>query len=345
MNLPKIFLSVTVFLFLSIGVLALVKKKADKHDIPQEEVKQETKLQEVDLQLFSAGEKVANMPIKKEIAQTELPATIQEESETSQKPLVIEHDEEQETLETLFRKGSDCPIIETIRYKSKVAWKPKRSAWLIDYSHHYKTPLDFIYRSLSGRLDYKPVTVSENDQFNVFRNDLNFRFHLVVSFSSLKMRLYYVIPGERRVVFLKSYPVCLGRKEGDHTSGSLTPTGIYSLGSRVGVFRPRMMGMYKGKKVELISVFGTHWIPFDKEIEGCSEPAKGLGIHGTPWKRNSNSKDLEEDDSSLGKFESDGCIRLSKKDIEELFAIVSARTAYVEIVPDFQQSKLLRGEI
>ena len=62
----------------------------------------------------------------------------------------------------------------------------------------------------------------------------------------------------------------------------LTPVGMYELGSRVAVFRPRMMGMYKGKKIELMQVFGCHWIPFEKEIEGCSEPAKGFGIHGTP---------------------------------------------------------------
>ncbi|MBS0654779.1 MAG: L,D-transpeptidase, partial [Verrucomicrobia bacterium] len=40
---------------------------------------------------------------------------------------------------------------------------------------------------------------------------------------------------------------------------------------------------------------------------------------------------------SLGKYESDGCIRMQTKDVEELFAIVSTRETIVEIVPAFEQ--------
>ena len=103
--------------------------------------------------------------------------------------------------------------------------------------------------------------------------------------------------------------------------------------------------MYKGKKVEMIQVFGTHWIPFEKEIDGCTEPAKGFGLHGTPICRNDQSGELNEDSSSIGHCGSDGCIRLSGKDIHELFSIVSTRTTFVEVVTSFQQSRLLRGEI
>ena len=114
-----------------------------------------------------------------------------------------------------------------------------------------------------------PTNISDGMQFNVYRRELDFRFHLVVSLSSCRIRLYYVIPKERRVVFLKSYQVCVGRKDPSHASGCLTPVGMYQLGTRVAVFRPHMMGMYKGRKVELMQVFGTHWIPFERELEGC----------------------------------------------------------------------------
>jgi hypothetical protein len=104
------------------------------------------------------------------------------------------------------------------------------------------------------------------------------------------------------------------------------------------------MGMYKGKKIEMITVFGTHWIPFETECEGCTDQAKGLGIHGVPIKRNEAGA-LEENSGCLGHFESDGCIRLSKKDVEELFSVISTRKTFVEIVPDFHKSKLLSGEL
>ena len=259
--------------------------------------------------------------------------------------VVIEHDTEPEGISTLFSKNSSCPIVETVIYKSHVPWKHHRLAWLIDYAQHYKTSLDFIYGSLNGNGDFSPKNVTEGAPIRVLKKDLPFRFHMVVSLSSCRLRLYYVIPKERRVVFLKSYQVGLGRKDSSHASGHLTPTGLYQLGSRVGVFRPRMTGMYRGKKIEMMKVFGSHWIPFEKEIRDCSEPAKGLGIHGVPMDRNEQTGELEENVSSIGHYESDGCIRLAGKDIHELFAIVSTRDTFVEIVPTFQHSALMRGEI
>ena len=54
---------------------------------------------------------------------------------------------------------------------------------------------------------------------------------------------------------------------------------------------------------------------------------------------------LVENASSLGRYESDGCIRLAGKDVHELYAIVSTRETFVEIVPTFQHSALMRGDI
>ncbi len=342
MSLPKLFLTVSVALFVIIGMLALMKRSgAEKQASPPSPPVQ----QEVELSLLTRTHDVVRQaPTRSQ--QTELPSPMASATEpTEERPVVIEHDAEPEGLGAIFSKGSVCPIVETISYKSHVLWKRHRPAWLIDYANYYKTPLDFIYRSLTGNSDTAPPTVADGMQFNVFRKDLDFRFHLVVSLSSCRIRLYYVIPQERRVVFLKSYPVCVGRKDPSHASGFLTPVGMFQLGSRVAVFRPKMMGMYKGRQIELMQVFGSHWIPFEKEIEGCSEPAKGFGIHGTPMIRTEADGDLQEDNSSIGHFESDGCIRLTGKDIKELFSVVSTRTTYVEVVPTFQQSKLLRGEI
>jgi hypothetical protein len=333
MSLPKIFLLVSLCIFSAIGCLAFCKKKSQTEPV----IQKITLREDVDLSLLTGP--VAFHEEKREKA----PIDVVAEAPLESKPVVIEHDPEEEgNVDALFMKGSSCPIVETIAYSSRVSWK-KRAAWLVDYSQRYKTPLDFIYRSLNGGRGYTPVAVSEGMQFTVLRKDLDFRFHLVVALSSCRLRLYYVIPGERRVVFLKSYPVCLGKKDASRASGSLTPVGVYSLGDRVAIFRPNMMGMHKGKKVELMQVFGSYWMPFEKGITGCSEPAKGYGIHGTPFSREDG--DLQENNTSIGHFESDGCIRLCGKDIQELFSIISSHKTFVEIVPSFEGSALLQGEI
>jgi hypothetical protein len=340
MSLPRLFLFISVVLFSLIGTLALFKRgNAGKESQPPPV---SVERQEVDVALLS------NFKEKTAVAlpaiQTELERDLPASSESSN-CVVIEHDDEPEIVASLFAKNSNCPIVETITYKSHVPWKQHRSAWLIDYANYYKTPLSFIYRSLTGDADAKTANVADGQQFNVFRRDIEFRFHAVVCLSNCTMRLYYVLPESKKVIFLKSYSVCLGRRDSSRPSGFLTPTGTFQLGSRVAVFQPRMMGIHKSKQVEMIQVFGTHWIPFEREISDCSSPAKGFGLHGTPIVRNEKTGELTEDNSSIGQYESDGCIRLSGKDIREIFSIVSTRKAYVEIVPSFQKSKLMSGEI
>jgi len=135
-------------------------------------------------------------------------------------------------------------------------------------------------------------------------------------------------------VLVKSYPISLGRLEDTRESGSLTPIGKYSIGDRIAIYHPDKKGFYNGEKVEMIQVFGSRWIPFEDEISGCSEPAKGLGIHGLPWLRNEKGE-IIQDRASLGTYSSDGCIRLATEDVEELFAIIITRPAVVELVRDY----------
>ncbi len=47
---------------------------------------------------------------------------------------------------------------------------------------------------------------------------------------------------------------------------------------------------------------------------------------------------ISEDKSSLGKFQSDGCIRMATDDMEELFALVITKPTTIEIVKDFRQA-------
>ncbi len=247
-------------------------------------------------------------------------------------------DEPVNRIEELFNKGEPkLPIVQTISYKSRTTWQKGRPAWLADYASHFETSRHFIARSLNGKPEYFKQTVSEGDRFNVFREDKKISFYLLADLSQCKMGFYYIDHDLNEKVLLKTYPIGCGRKDGSKVSGSLTPLGKYELGDRVVIYKPKMFGYHQGEKTEMIRVFGSRWIPFEKEVEKCTEPAKGLGIHGVPWVANA-SGELVPDESSIGKFDSDGCIRLSNEDIEELFSIVITKPTTIEIVQDLSQA-------
>lgn len=240
----------------------------------------------------------------------------------------------------LFSQGSNkLPIVETIVYKSRVPWQKGRPAWLSDYAGHYATSRHFIARSLNGKADYLKQDISEGDRFNVFRLDKQIAFHAVVDLSRCKMWLYYLDLGSNERVLLKTYRVGAGRVANDAASGLLTPLGCYQLGDRVMVYAPKAMGHHNGQRIEMIRTFGTRWIPFSEEVRGCTAPAKGFGIHGVPWVEHPQ-RGLEEDTNSLGKHESDGCIRLATADIEEIFAIIITKPTTIELVHDFWDAQL-----
>lgn len=323
MTFPRIFLATFLVLFGAIGVAAIWKKpKAPEQS--QSANAAVVQSAPIEISLTSLQEK--SKPVE---VVTPVQATAQS------KPQLPDVD----NIELLFQKNSGLPIVETVRYKSQVPWKRSRSAWLVDYASHYKTHLHFIARSLNGKRDYTPKAAREGDSFNVLSQTENFYFYLLVDISRCKMWFYYVRPEQNERFLLKTYRVGLGRVDTSRASGCLTPTGTYKLGSRVAVFQPKMMGNHKGQRVELIRVFGTRWIPFEKEIKDCSEPAKSYGIHGTPWQAEAGTDRLVDNPTSVGNYESDGCIRLAQNDIEELFAIISTHDTIIEIVSEFEKAK------
>lgn len=232
--------------------------------------------------------------------------------------------------------SSRLPIVETVSYTSRVPWLEGRPAWIADYATHYETSRHFIARSLNHKPDYLNQKISPGDRFNVFRLGKEIRFHLLIDLSRCKMWFYYLDGNERTL--LKTYRVGLGRLDNRKPSGSLTPIGKYALGEKVAIYKPGTVGFFQEQKTEMIRIFGTRWIPFEKELEGCSERAKGLGLHGAPWLSDPVNGNLVEDRSKIGKYDSDGCIRLAQEDMEELFAIIISKPTTVEIVKDFHEA-------
>lgn len=337
-SLPKVLAVVALLLFGSIGLAAWLKG-GGKADSRPEKSKRTVAVAKATTPLeISLNEEVR-------VVKPELPATVetapfnQVKASTEQPQPAIRqqrHLPEVDRIQGFFiRDAKQFPIVETIVYKSRVPWLQGRPAWLADYAAHYRTSRHFIARSLHGKNDYFKQDVAEGDRFNVLRPDKNIAFHLVVDIVRSKMWFYYLDLDANEKVLVKSYDVGVGRLDASTASGFLTPLGKYALGEHVGIYRPKSKGLYNGQQVEMLTIFGTRWIPFDAEIDNCTAPSRGLGIHGCPWVTNMATGNSEEDVSGIGYHTSDGCIRLKTADMEELFAIIISRPTTIELVRDF----------
>lgn len=238
-----------------------------------------------------------------------------------------------------FSKGvQKFPIVETITYTSRVPWLNGRPAWISDYASKYETSRHFIARSLNGKTDYDLQKVSPGDQFNVLNPEKNISFHLVLDLSRCNLFFSYVDEENGEEVLIKQYKVSPGKKDAHSPSGSLTPLGKYKLGEKVAVYTPDSVTYFDNQKRNAIEIFGNRWVPFAEEIENCTDSAKGYGLHGLPLVLNEETGKYVEDIALLGKYESNGCIRLSAEDIKELFSIIITKPTYVEIVKELDSA-------
>jgi len=314
-----------VALFVTIGAIGYFKKSTSAK-APEKIIQQESP---VEIAVLAPKPVV----IKKE------PIVV---APSSVKPISsLENLPDEDRIGQLFALDSSrLPIVETLSFTSRVPWLKGRPAWIADYATHYDTSRHFIARSLNRATDYFTQKVSPGDRFNVFKKDKNINFHLLIDLSRCRLWFYYIDLDQNERVLLKTYRVGLGRVDSKKASGFLTPLGKYSLGEKIVIYKPGIMGFFQDKKVEMVQVFGTRWIPFDKEIEGCTEAAKGFGIHGAPWVIDKEKGQLVEERAKIGQYDSDGCIRLFSEDMEEIFSIVITKPTFIELVKDFHSAKL-----
>lgn len=254
----------------------------------------------------------------------------------------LEQNIEIDQVSRFFIKGPrKLPIVDTITYAPYVSWLKGKPAWIVDYASHYNTSRHFIARSLNNnKLDYVSQKVSAGDTFNVLSSDKNLEFYLLIDLQECTMDFYYLDLDKDERTFLKRYSVGLGRLDKSSPSGSLTPTGKFRLGEKVAVYKPGVEHYFQNQRTHMITVFGTRWLPFGEEIANCTASSKGYGLHGVPWVYNEKTDEWVEEANDIGNHTSDGCVRLSQKDIEEIFSIVITKPTIVEIVKSRKDAKL-----
>ncbi len=324
-SFPKIIILGSISLFSVIGILAVAKKQKEMKSAEPDINHQTAKMHNEYAVAPSASSHSQQIPVVSQIPRN---------SERSK--LIINEDDGEyvDRIYQFFSTGPNkLPIVETISYSSRVPWLKGRPAWIADYASQFKTSRHFIARSLNGKPDYFTQKVASGDRFNVLRTDVPFTFYLLVDLSRCKMYFYYIDTDTNERVLVKTYKVGVGRFEDYSESGTLTPLGRFNLGEKIAIYKPGVMGVFQGSQTEMVQVFGSRWIPFEPAEDQENRAYKGYGLHGAPLIPTA-SGEFKEDENTLGRYESDGCVRLANKDIEELFAIVITRPTIVEIVRD-----------
>lgn len=329
MSVAKFFIGGGFILFAGVGLVGYLKKQAPK---TPKQSGFETVVQEIAIPRKESFQKapppvaMASAPAPQPAAGTEAPSDDLPDADRIQQLFATD--------------ASKLPIVETLSYTSRAFWIKGRPAWIADYASYYNTSRHFIARSLNRKADYFSQKISPGDRFNVFKKDKNIHFHLLVDISRCRMWFYYIDLDQNERVLLKTYPVGMGRLDAKRKSGSLTPLGKYSLGEKIAIYKPGTLGFFRDEKIEMVRIFGTRWIPFENELEGCTESAKGFGIHGAPWNEDLETHTWVEDRGKIGKADSDGCVRLYSEDIEEIFSIVITKPTTIEFVKDFHDAAL-----
>ena len=118
--------------------------------------------------------------------------------------------------------------------------------------------------------------------------------HHPVDFIQDDRNLLHLIEDDQ---FIKSYPVATGKD-------SSTPIGTFKIVTKI----PNPVWYKQGAVVPPESpenILGTRWMGIDKQ---------GYGIHGSV------------DPSAIGQHVTAGCVRMTNRDVEELFGIVPVGT-------------------
>jgi len=141
-------------------------------------------------------------------------------------------------------------------------------------------------------------------------------FHAVVGKSTFVMDMYLGSPGEKGSLYVRSFPVGLGR------NGS-TPTGTWMLQPQGKLKNPKWWGTGDEPMKEAddpTNPLGEFWMGL-VGTDGEAIGKEGFGIHGT----------IEPD--SIGKEMSHGCVRLVHENVERVYEMLIDGKSTVIVKP------------
>lgn len=215
----------------------------------------------------------------------------------------------QEALDRVRGRGKDYPELKTATFELNMRMLFSPIITEVPASDYYVVKegdsLDRISKTLGTTTELlqesNGITDPRRLQIGKRIKVVTDQFRVEVSKSKKTLRL---ISGD---TVLNEYPVGTGK------FGS-TPTGTFRISDRVKEppwFKDGRVIPYGDPK----NILGTRWMAI-QSTDGQKE-LTGYGIHGT------------DDDSSIGKESSQGCIRLCNRDVEELFKILPVGTEVV----------------
>lgn len=184
------------------------------------------------------------------------------------------------------------------------AYKVQSGDFLSVIAQKYNVPHELLMR-ING------IKRAENLRAGATIKVINGPFNARIDSSTLTMDVYL------QNTYVKSYPVGLG------APANPTPTGLWRV---AGGGKHRYPSWTDPKTGQVLKPdhpdypLGPRWIA----IEGLDENTKGkekFGIHGT------------NDPQSIGKFMSDGCVRMLNEDVKEFYDLVVPRETRIQIMP------------
>ena len=154
----------------------------------------------------------------------------------------------------------------------------------------YSTTLEAMQRS--NNLPLTSSTIRLGQSLTVYKGEWRIRI------SKSKFRLYLY----NKENLFKVYQIATGK-------GNKTPEGNFVISAKIKEPEWTNKGI-KHPFGDPKNVLGTRWMKLRAAATNPNKHLTGYGIHGT-WQPD-----------SLGKMASNGCIRMTNKDVEELFAVI-----------------------
>ncbi len=195
----------------------------------------------------------------------------------------------QKTVKLLGEANTEILFSDYPFPSKKVNYHVQANDGLRKIAMKHNTSVEAIQRSNNMKLTDFNVQLGKT--YNIYVG----KWEIVISKSRRKL---YLFDGKK---LFKAYSIGIGKQD-------RTPTGSFKTGGKrknPDWYSPKGKVPFGNPE----NVLGTRWIRLNPNGK-TSRQVSGLGIHGT-WAP-----------ESIGKAESNGCLRLLNKDVEELFAIL-----------------------